>query len=589
MRHVVIPIGTFEQLRQDLAQWRIEYPSGKTRSVLAQIYAVKKSQQWMNDVSVLIGEYIDDVSVVGCLGMGTIYSGGTLDSDGLLSLFMFEHSEFHVLSCEMERGDESHVGNRLWQQIITDYSDIKGVLCLVSASSIDTESLLNSVSDPLNSIPVFGALAGDKLERLSTLLFCEGHVVSYGAILVVFSGARLRIKTSNYLGWVPFGEEFVVTETYDYDLISINNHPAFPFYQYYTGIDRDNFFDNSIEFPFIIYRNDIRMARVPIWVKDEKLQFLAGFKNGDHIQFGYGDVNAIFDNLSYSCSHLQRFKPEAILIYSCCSRMFFLKEDSTQVMTYFDGIAPVAGFFSLGEIDTANSGSNVLNATMLTIALSEEDSIQELEACEHKQEKGSITPENCSDLLRLNRLMRFVTRMTEKLYETNRKLQQLAEYDELTGIFNRRILSKRLTEEMAVACKFHSALSIILFDIDYFKTVNDSYGHLIGDEVLQQLSAVVQKELRKNEIFARYGGEEFVVVLPNVELGDALDIAERLRAKVEQYFIEQHSPTTPLVTASFGVASLSEEETLLEQFLHRADEALYLAKSNGRNRVEFSL
>ena len=159
----------------------------------------------------------------------------------------------------------------------------------------------------------------------------------------------------------------------------------------------------------------------------------------------------------------------------------------------------------------------------------------------------------------------------------------LAATDALTGLANRRRIVEYLDARLKGAAAGEAKLSIVLFDIDHFKSVNDHYGHDIGDEVLKRVASAASEGLRNTDLIGRYGGEEFVIILPNTDASLALQIAERVRAKVEA---SQHD-AQPMVTVSLGIASTGGEDTG-HSILKRADVALYEAKSAGRNRLRLA-
>ena len=169
--------------------------------------------------------------------------------------------------------------------------------------------------------------------------------------------------------------------------------------------------------------------------------------------------------------------------------------------------------------------------------------------------------------------------LIKELQTTKYELEQLASKDFLTGIYNRRSFEAFANSFLAT-----DDVALILIDIDYFKFINDNYGHLIGDEVLKYVTNKIKILIRKNDIFARIGGEEFVVLLPNTSLKNAYKIAEKLRQIIEQASIKIDKLNID-ITISLGVASLDKNETL-KDLLQKVDIALYKAKSNGRNRVE---
>lgn len=185
------------------------------------------------------------------------------------------------------------------------------------------------------------------------------------------------------------------------------------------------------------------------------------------------------------------------------------------------------------------------------------------------------------NLLSLEREVYVVTfsDVTE-LEHKSKSFEEKASIDALTGIFNKNKFYELLTYNVDIAKKYHENLSIIFFDIDHFKKINDTYGHQTGDIVLKELAIIIKHCIRKSDIFARWGGEEFIVLLPQSELDNTLRVAEKMRKKImTSYFKDVNR-----VTCSFGVTKFSESDDI-DKFIKRADKALYKAKETGRNRV----
>jgi two-component system cell cycle response regulator len=168
----------------------------------------------------------------------------------------------------------------------------------------------------------------------------------------------------------------------------------------------------------------------------------------------------------------------------------------------------------------------------------------------------------------------------------NRRLEALATTDPLTRLLNRRALLDRLTAEVDRARRFDGALSLLLLDVDHFKQINDTAGHLVGDSVLRQLGAVLEDAVRKVDIVARYGGEEFVVILPETASDGGVVFAERLRERIASVPFDVGVDQPVHLTVSVGIATFpSPRVASTEDLFARADEALYRAKSGGRNQV----
>jgi diguanylate cyclase (GGDEF)-like protein len=165
------------------------------------------------------------------------------------------------------------------------------------------------------------------------------------------------------------------------------------------------------------------------------------------------------------------------------------------------------------------------------------------------------------------------------------EIYRLSVSDPLTLIPNRRFFQQFLERELFRATRYQNPLALILFDIDHFKLVNDMHGHLAGDFALQRLAACVTEILRKESLFARFGGEEFAVVLPQATLDEGVFVADRIRAAIAQQSFTYEGQTFS-ITVSLGVAATLGTTLLTpEEFIHQADECLYRAKQQGRNRV----
>jgi diguanylate cyclase (GGDEF)-like protein len=170
------------------------------------------------------------------------------------------------------------------------------------------------------------------------------------------------------------------------------------------------------------------------------------------------------------------------------------------------------------------------------------------------------------------------------LRETNEELHQISITDGLTGLFNRNHIMELLGREKSHAQLTHGRLSVLMIDIDYFKKINDTYGHPVGDTVMVRLAETLTASVRECDFVGRYGGEEFMVILPDSTVDNALITAERIRKNVGNLqFIEDRESFS--VTVSVGVAGFPDNGERTESILTQADNALYQAKDEGRNRV----
>ncbi|MBK7661735.1 MAG: GGDEF domain-containing protein [Betaproteobacteria bacterium] len=161
----------------------------------------------------------------------------------------------------------------------------------------------------------------------------------------------------------------------------------------------------------------------------------------------------------------------------------------------------------------------------------------------------------------------------------------LASTDPLTGAYNRRTFLELMEKELSRARRFDTPLSLVMLDLDHFKRVNDTHGHLVGDRVLQRFADIVRGELRKEDVLFRYGGEEFCVLVPDVAGAGAVTLADRIRTVVERQPFRIDGQEIPVTTSAGVAARIEEGPEDVDRLVNRADEALYIAKRRGRNRV----
>lgn len=178
----------------------------------------------------------------------------------------------------------------------------------------------------------------------------------------------------------------------------------------------------------------------------------------------------------------------------------------------------------------------------------------------------------------------FILRHYQDILEQKSELEEISNKDHLTGLYNRHMLSKTLEKEYHRAKRMQGTFEVIILDIDNFKQVNDTYGHNVGDVVLQELALLMKKSIRLSDTLGRWGGEEFLIIAPIKDHQNRSSMAENLRTKIEAY----NFTTVHTITASFGVTRYQEGDCI-NSLIKRADDALYDVKKQGRNQVEFRL
>jgi diguanylate cyclase (GGDEF)-like protein len=199
--------------------------------------------------------------------------------------------------------------------------------------------------------------------------------------------------------------------------------------------------------------------------------------------------------------------------------------------------------------------------------------------------KVNLSPEKLSGII--NVALDKWTRLGQAKADKE-ELERLVTSDSLTGLYNRRTILGKLRELINLATRYKEDFSLILLDIDYFRRVNDRYGHLTGDDVLEKIAALIRGNIRDSDIAGRYGGEEFVIILRRTDLSSAWVAAERLRSIIEKAEMKDSTGNVFLVTVSEGLVGWESNDDA-GSLVSRADEALCKAKEKGRNRVQILL
>ena len=226
---------------------------------------------------------------------------------------------------------------------------------------------------------------------------------------------------------------------------------------------------------------------------------------------------------------------------------------------------------------------NLAPVIMLTGSGSEEIAVQALqEGAIGYLSKSNLSPEKLIKAIDtgLEKWARLQQARADK-----EQLEKLASFDSLTRVYNRQAIMGRLRETINRVRRYKESLSLIMLDIDHFKKVNDQYGHLVGDDVLEKVATLIRDNIRSTDMVGRYGGEEFLIILPQTDLYAARIVAERIRSIIEMTKMKDFVGNTFSITVSQGISSCEPGDDVYS-LISRADEALYRAKENGRNRVE---
>lgn len=544
--------------------------------LLIQVFTAKNDRDFIFDLTQFFSRHFPLSSLIGVTTDGEVKDGFVSTHKTVISFTMFEKVYLtSYISDTFETYYEA--GKNMASALVGE--ETKAIIAFIDGLSGNGEAFLNAIGEIAPEVIVAGGLAGDNATFTKTYLFTKELIVSGGVIGVSLSSPSLNIFTDYSFNWIPIGKTLQITHADNNRVYTIDDKTAVDTYNFYLGKSVGNQLPFiGIEFPLIIQRNGLNIARAPISQdKDGSLLFAGNFKNGDKVRFGYGDADTILSETQKHINHFSDIPIETIFIYSCMARRRFIPLQIEHETLVYNQIAPTSGFFTYGEFFSSTTKKELLNQSMTILALSESDISHHHDLVFDNSQYKSTTIRALAHLINIS---------VKELESTQQKLKDLASTDPLTGLHNRRSFSEVSITLFNLAFQEKKPLTAIMLDIDKFKQINDTYGHLNGDCVLISLAELLQKFLRETDFICRYGGEEFVILLPDTNTNDALVIAEKLRKMIEITTITLSDNQIIHYTISLGISEInSAKDSRIEQVVNRADEALYIAKDEGRNKV----
>lgn len=549
--------------------------------VLAHIYfGYAQLDKTMEMVSYLKSLF-PGIKIAGSSSCGEIKDGHLTDRSIQISISFFEKTKIKTIIYDCR--DRSEFDNGILMQEMVDSDPYaKAVEVIVAThSGLHAQKFFDALEKCNESVAVFGAAAAKYDDTSDTFVFNEDGISLFGIVCVLYSGEDFHISTAYALGWKELGHSMTVTRAESEKLYELDGEPAFNVYKKYLKIQNDSSFSrNALEFPLMYSEYGVDVARISLKCASEGTLYLGGeLRNGDIVRLGYGDPVAILDSVYEAQDKIRLFQPQAIWIYSCMTRMSFWGDDIDCEISPFDKIARTSGFYTFGEYIRIGKKIYIHNATLISIGMRENAPIgipvMALPRLAQKKMSGEISM--------VERLVSFIQATTGELERLNKNLAQKALTDDLTRIYNRRRIEEIMESFIEEGRQSRDQIFFLLMDIDYFKQVNDTYGHDTGDVVLRKVAGVLKNYMNDDCVPGRWGGEEFMIVARNITKTMALDLAESIRRDICD---EDYDPV-PELTVSIGIAGMSPNDNILELY-KRVDKALYHAKKSGRNCVFFS-
>lgn len=541
--------------------------------ILISIYTHWNKPETIREMTRLFCDAFPEAEIAGMTTAGGIENGRMHLRQTIVTIQFFEKSDVHAAIYDFSKESMSALGERALADCQKE-KDLSAVLLFLTQQYYDFEPFLSALDKLSKDIPICGGYAHTYLQEDGIYVFTKDAILSRGILLITYAGA-VQVLTESVMGWQPLGRTMTITAM-DGPLVikALDHKPAIHFYQKY--LHSTDFGKSQLLFPLVRNAHQFRLAVLPLDAKSNgALQTNVFSHIGDQVQMAYGDPDQVILSSREVLCHIERFVPEGMLLLSCVTRRYFLKEDINQILPAYSDFCVTAGGYVNGELIRIAGKTQTTNMTLVSI------SFREGEAPLVNTAKKHHTPVVLGEALStIQRLATFVTETTKELAETQKQLSFAASHDSFTGLLNRGSIEKMLCHCHEDARARGLTFSALMIDLDTFKRINDTFGHAKGDEVICEVASILKHMIRPTDFAGRWGGDEFVILLPGTTLESALIVASRL----QKAFRRIQLPDRSFLTASIGCTTASPEETEAG-FYKRMDDALYLAKEGGRNRV----
>ena len=589
MRQFQYEVDDAKELSVELKKLSVWLKGKLSSEMLFTIFTTDYLEESIDDICKAIKDEFPYAHYAGCSSDGNIVDGDLSRKKFAVSCTIFEYpnTKIRVLQYQLDQDNYLEAtGNLLWQ--VERYKWATAVEMITTIRGMSMTGVCNELSKARPDVMLFGGGAFNvNMNENHACVFSEDAGYSEkGAVFILYGGDDFHLKTMYVSGWKPLGRDHLVTNASGCVLYELDGKPAYDTYFKYLKIGNDeDFFYNTLEFPFFYNHNGIDILRAPtVSQPDGSLIMTSDIDENVTAKIAYGDPWTILESVKKSGHEIMEFCPESIAVFSCAARRTFWGDDEVGKETIpFQSIAPTYGFYTSSEFLRTNGSVNQHNVTLVIAAMREGEPDEKTSALfEMDEEKFS------GKVSMINRLATFIKATTDELEQANQKLKEMAITDGLTGVYNRREIQQRITEAMKQYSSVgenmkNNKLSLVMLDIDDFKKVNDMYGHKEGDDVLIGLCDMLKDAVSRctpGASIGRWGGEEFMILMPGYSIEHAKEAAETIRVEFSNISFEKSG----CHTISLGVAELDEGESV-DAFCMRVDSALYKAKGNGKDQV----
>ena len=553
--------------------------------ILVTMYVDSYFKRIASRLVVDLKELLPDARIVGGTVSANI-TAGVINLFGIsLTFSVFFKSTVDVIAIPWKDEDSARLGKDLLWYVRQQYQPV-AVQMISSGYNLDLVPFLRELSNIPEDIAVFGGVVDDGTVSGPGFVFAGTEFIERGMVVVIYKGRNLFVHMCSSSGWQPLGRKMKITALADNHttIADLDNGTSIrDVYERYLGVSWDeSFLDEAVVFPVCINRNGTILNRMPRALRpDGSANYGADFQIGEVIQLCYGNPTVVIQGTYGIQYDMVRFQPEGIFAVSCWARRVLLNKDVNQELEVCRSCAPSTGIYALGEYVRDQKGKIHLNNMYLSIVGMREGGTVNLPN-DMSYFKQKVEFQNKGNSV-LSHMLHFVQAVSEELEDYNKQLRHIADTDKLTGLYNRGALDRIMDEEINRAREKMEPMSILVLDLDNFKNINDTFGHLIGDASLMCVSNIIKENVLEIDFPGRWGGDEFMVILRDADSEAALQIGERIRSTVEASSMENGMLR---MSVSVGVATLHALDDKKSLF-KRADDALYTAKYKfNKNNVQ---
>lgn len=555
--------------------------------LLVQLFCAQSSKPFIRSMQSFFMQHFPQATLIGTTTDGII--NGVELYIATQNLAVLSYFDATTLQSKLVDAHDTHCssyecGEKLANELVEE--DTKVLICFGDGLHLNGEEFVRGISEINSDIVISGGLAGDNGEMQNTYVFDNTHITDMGAVGVALNNKDLEVATKYSFDWTAIGKNMRVSKSVKNRVFEIDGLSAVETYEKYFGKEvADKLPQIGIEFPLIFEQNGVSIGRAVLAKHgDGSLTFAGNIPEGVRVRFGVGSIKNILHNVHYRAEQLtyeMTHNMESIFVYSCMARRRFLGENATHELEVLKQLGEVYGFYTYGEFFHASGQNQLLNETMTLLSLSESSKKNKQLSCDisNKVLTHSVSVEhaiaNLANVVSIE-LEELNKNLEQKVEESAAYIYEQAYTDILTGLPNRLSLLTSLDKYMGK--------TLFLVNVDDFTTINDFYGHHVGDRVLEHLANVLRcPQAFKDFKLFKLPSDEFVLLVDLEQNKEAtMEVIQQIHrcAEKNNLVIDNHEIH---ISVTIGSAIVNEAKT----GLINADMALKLAKKAGMPHMIF--